>query len=134
MKLQVALMPYKDRNKHLEACRRRYQANKEAVLASSKIRKNEQIEMNRFWVHEYLLAHPCIDCGEADPVVLEFDHVDPSQKKSIVSRLVAGGYSIRRIQKEILLCEVRCANCHKRRTAVQQNWRILDYQNGRAES
>ena len=36
---------------------------------------------------EYLLSHPCIDCGATDVRVLEFDHV--RSKKSVdISRLV----------------------------------------------
>jgi hypothetical protein len=56
--------------------------------------------------YDYLLTHPCVDCGEADPVVLDFDHIDPATK----SREVA--WFIRRrdlvgLAEEIEKCEVR---------------------------
>jgi hypothetical protein len=80
--------------------------------AHSKRRKR-----NARFVLEYLSSHPCIDCGEPDPVVLDFDHVR-GKKKNSVSNLVRGGYSIASIQSEIEKCEVRCANCHRRKTRV----------------
>lgn len=67
-------------------------------------------------VHEYLLSHPCVDCGEPDPVVLEFDHVR-GDKKANVKRMLAGTYSLDSVFTEIAKCEVRCANCHRRITA-----------------
>jgi len=33
------------------------------------------------YILDYLLSHPCIDCGETDPIVLEFDHVSGTKKK-----------------------------------------------------
>ena len=65
---------------------------------------------------EYLLSHPCVDCGEKDPVVLEFDHVR-GVKEWNVSLLVRSNSSWKRVLEEIEKCEVVCANCHKRRTA-----------------
>ena len=67
-------------------------------------------------VHEYLLIHPCVDCGEADPIVLDFDHVR-GEKKANVKRMLAGTYSLKRVFDEIAKCDVRCANCHRRATA-----------------
>lgn len=64
---------------------------------------------------EYLLAHPCIDCGERDPLVLEFDH--RSGKCTAISDLMGDHAAWPTILAEIEKCEVRCANCHKRRTA-----------------
>ena len=64
----------------------------------------------------------CADCGEKDPVVLEFDHVRDKEKD--VSLLLAGGYSLERILKEIDKCVIRCANCHRRKTAKDQNWYV----------
>jgi hypothetical protein len=54
--------------------------------------------------------------------VLEFDHHDRATKREDVSRLMAYS-SWRRIEAEIAKCDVRCANCHRRRTAHQLGWR-----------
>mgnify|MGYP001572676222 CR=1 FL=1 len=73
-------------------------------------------------VTEYLKTHPCVDCGEADPVVLEFDHRDPDKKKSDISKMM-GKVSWKKIEKEIRKCDVVCSNCHRKRTAAQFGWR-----------
>jgi hypothetical protein len=67
-------------------------------------------------VYDYLAKHPCVDCGESDPVVLDFDHVR-GQKFMNVKRMLSGTYSLKRIFEEIEKCDVRCANCHRRATA-----------------
>ncbi len=72
-----------------------------------------QVVQRRVW--QYLLEHPCIDCGKTDPRVLDFDH--RREKVAEVGRLVASGLSWGRVLVEIAKCEVRCANCHRRRTA-----------------
>jgi len=72
-------------------------------------------------VWDYLLEHPCVDCGETDPVVLDFDHVRGTKFRPI-SSMLANKMSWKRIQDEITKCEVRCANCHRRKTAKDFNW------------
>lgn len=67
----------------------------------------------------------CIDCGETDKVVLQFDHRDPSMKTANVADLISTGRP-GRVKQEIEQCDVRCANCHVRRTAEQfGSWRLL---------
>jgi hypothetical protein len=58
-----------------------------------------------------------MDCGETDPDVLEFDHL--RDKRADISTLVQYGVSWKTVQDEIAKCEVRCANCHRRRTATR---------------
>lgn len=62
----------------------------------------------------------CVDCGESDPVVLDFDHVE-GEKVASVSKLFRAA-SKERIQAELAKCEVRCSNCHRKRTAQQFGW------------
>jgi len=76
--------------------------------------------LNRRFVDDYLAEHPCVDCGESDIVVLEFDHVH-GDKRGAVSALIARAWSTNRIAEEIAKCEVRCANCHRRRTAATRH-------------
>jgi hypothetical protein len=70
------------------------------------------------WGH--LAANPCVDCGEADPVVLEFDHVR-GEKVADVSQLMRRR-NVGRLLAEIAKCDVVCANCHRRRTAARAGW------------
>jgi len=76
---------------------------------------------------EYLSLHPCVDCGETDLVVLEFDHVKPDKKRNVFA-MVHGRYKWDTVLKEISKCEVRCANCHRRITAKRSGkWRKSNY-------
>ena len=68
---------------------------------------------------EYLLVHPCVDCGEPDPIVLEFDHVTGEKRFQIGDAVSGSTRSWSLIFSEIEKCEVRCANCHKRKTCRQ---------------
>lgn len=72
---------------------------------------------------EHLRLHPCVDCGETDPVVLEFDHLET--KHAGVSTLAHDGARLDRIDREIALCEVVCVCCHRRRTFERRGieWR-----------
>ena len=63
---------------------------------------------------EFLAANPCVDCGEADPVVLEFDHLG-DKAFSISKGLPDRNWQT--VLDEIAKCDVVCANCHRRRTA-----------------
>lgn len=73
---------------------------------------------NALFVLEHLKTHPCVDCGERDPLVLTFDHVR-GKKKDDVSALVNDGVSLLLLSAEIEKCDVRCSNCHVRRTSKQ---------------
>lgn len=76
-------------------------------------------------VSEYLLAHPCLDCGEPDVRVLDFDHRVGADKRAEVMHLVHNGYSVERVMGEIAKCDVRCRNCHAKVTyeRMGENWR-----------
>jgi len=71
-------------------------------------------------VFDYLATHPCVDCGEGDPLILEFDHVQGVKRAPVANLLRACAWPA--IAAEIEKCEVRCANCHRRKTARQLGW------------
>jgi hypothetical protein len=92
-----------------------YVKNRESVLARVRIQQDRAAAENRVRVGQYLLDHPCVDCGEVDPIVLDFDHL--RDKRWDVSFMVAKGFAWSTIELEIAKCQVRCANCHARKTA-----------------
>lgn len=72
---------------------------------------------NLSFVLDRLKSHHCVDCGEADVRTLEFDHVDAKRFSVMVG--VWRGYALERIRGEVGRCQIRCANCHRLRTAEQ---------------
>lgn len=65
-------------------------------------------------IYQYLSTHPCIDCGEPDPMFLEFDHVRGTKSFTISNRI--SHYVWGRILEEIAKCDVRCLKCHRLKT------------------
>ena len=64
------------------------------------------------WIYNYKLEHPCVHCGEANPVQLIFHHVIPEDKKFSISSGVYSGRNINSIKLEIDKCVVLCKKCH----------------------
>lgn len=107
----------KNYNGKPEVASRKKAQTEEFVIASKK--------RNRDFVLDYLTNNPCVDCGESDPIVLEFDHVRGNKKRSI-SQMVARHAKLETIQEEIQKCDVRCANCHARVTAARGGfWKTI---------
>lgn len=74
------------------------------------------------YVNNFLELNHCVDCGESDKRVLEFDHINKSQKLKAVSNLIRDRVPLNIIKIEMAKCEVRCANCHRKKTANDFNW------------
>jgi Zn finger protein HypA/HybF involved in hydrogenase expression len=104
-----------------EANKVHYQNNKQSYLDRAKARNSRLIEENQRRLYIYLSQHPCVDCGQTDVRVLEFDHVRGKKMESI-ARLVRLGISWATIEDEIAKCEVRCANCHRIKTNERGKW------------
>ena len=92
-----------------------YSKNKEKVSKDNYKNKVRYRKEKKDALRDYLLENPCVDCGNSDIRVLEFDHVR-GIKKMDVTKMVSHAYSWEKIQEEIDKCEVVCANCHKIRT------------------
>jgi len=97
-----------------------YLRNLQSYKEKSARQKTEAILRNQSHVREFLSTHPCIDCGESNPIVLEFDHIGAKDRD--IAQLILDGVSWDRILSEIKKCKVRCANCHRKKTAREQGW------------
>jgi hypothetical protein len=118
-----------------ERARRYYRENREKHVRVIMERTAAARAQAREIAGAHLLANPCVDCGEADLRVLDFDHRPGSGKTQDVMFLVRNGYSIERIRAEIEKCDVRCRNCHVRVTYERRgrDWRTDLMKRGRLE-
>ena len=107
------------RDSYCKPCRRaygreHYVANKQRYIEQTRIRNDRYLRERVAFLIEYFETHPCTDCGESDPLVLEFDHLRDKKFD------IASGIHYHRwadVLEEIAKCEVVCGHCHKRRTA-----------------
>lgn len=100
----------------------KFVANRERIIPQIHDANKRRKLDHRRKLYEYLLVHPCIECGEARVECLDFDHIDPTEKLMAISQMPRYNYSWQKIEAEIVKCAVRCANCHRVRTAQQHNW------------
>lgn len=118
------------RAKHCKECSRAYirshYANNKDYYLSKARRRNLRIKTQAIqYIGNYLQSHPCIDCGEKDILVLEFDHRDRNSKIGDINSIISGSGSLEKVSEEISKCDVRCANCHRRKTARENaSWKL----------
>jgi len=89
--------------------------NIEERRARHRIARKKSRDRAREFVTSYLLEHPCLDCGETDPVVLTFDHVR-GEKRANIADMISNSFGVETITAEIEKTEVVCFNCHAIRT------------------
>lgn len=102
--------------------RRHYRANSADYKRRSKARRLSYRAEIRRKVFAYFAEHPCVDCGISNPIVLDFDHRTGTNKMDTIAELVNRQFPWEKILEEIAKCDVRCANCHRIRTADQFGW------------
>ncbi len=107
------------RDSHCRPCRsaygkEHYAANRQRYIDQAQLVK-QRVRLERtVLLLTFFRTHPCLDCGETDPVVLEFDHIG-EKRFNIGEALLSRTWQA--VVEEIEQCEVVCANCHRRRTA-----------------
>ena len=97
-----------------------YLRNRTRQMANVQRRKVRVRTATRLRVLAYLRTHACVDCGEGNVVVLDFDHV--RNKRWNISYMASCGFAWATIEDEIKRCQVRCANCHRIKTAKERGW------------
>lgn len=92
--------------------------------ACCKIKQSKFKHLAQQFVKQLLKVSCCQDCGTSDIRVLEFDHL--RDKKQAIANMVAKGTAVKTVAKEIVKCEIVCANCHRIRTytRMQYSWRL----------
>jgi hypothetical protein len=100
--------------------REHYAANKQRYLDNAAAWTRRTAVDRLSWLLDYFEEHPCVDCGESDPVVLEFDHLR-DKKFGVATGMRNKNWEL--VLAEIEKCDVVCANCHRRRTARRGGFR-----------
>lgn len=106
------------RDNYCRACRTAYKhehyaRNKQRYIDSARRRTERIVSERTAYLVSFFREHPCVDCGEGDPLVLEFDHL--GEKQFGIGRGMRER-PWKAVLAEIEKCEVVCANCHRRRT------------------
>lgn len=79
--------------------------------SESKVVKKKAI---RDWIVEYKKTLKCVNCGNNDFRVLDFDHLE--EKLFNIADASRLGYSLKVLKEEIAKCQILCANCHRIKT------------------
>lgn len=58
-------------------------------------------------------TYKCAKCGDDRGYVLDFHHIDASEKNGEISRMISNNYKLNTVYDEIKKCICLCANCHR---------------------
>ena len=119
------------RLKYPEKCRAVAKANTAAwrkkypdkYIASKQIFKWRRFARRLLLIQEH--GGHCVKCRSDNPLLLQFDHIDPSTKTKVngvkVRQSICNG-DLKRMRELAVGCQLLCANCHSLKT-----WYSEDY-------
>ena len=99
-----------------------YKENKDRLTRLNKKSRLQRVLLKRNFVISLLQENCCVECSESDIRVLDFDHIDKTTKLRGISQMIWDNTPLWKLKEEIEKCEVRCSNCHRKRTFEQFNW------------
>jgi hypothetical protein len=123
--LQNFSLKYSNKEKRSSKCKscqslyskNHYLKNKENYQAKAKINNKKYKTRNNNILLSIKEGKPCKDCGIIYPhYVMDFDHLPEFEKNKNVSRMKNDSVSKEYLLKEIMKCDLVCANCHRVRT------------------
>lgn len=86
--------------------------------------RRAELERNRWRTRRAeaieMLGGKCVDCGTDKQ--LEFDHKNPAEKEFAISQ---GTPSKERFFAELKKCELRCKNCHKKKSDREETGALV---------
>lgn len=91
----------------------------------NKSKKDEFAKRNKNYIIRLKQKFCCIKCGLKKWYLIEFHHLNPSNKYKSITDLQFNAYSIKTIKEEIRKCVPICRNCHMEFHHLERN-RIID--------
>ena len=96
---------------------------REAAKSTPELRASKHKD-NKTLVLQYKKTHHCVDCGESNPFLLEFDHTNVDSKGDGIDKSFAIGSCYRTseqaLRAELAKCDVRCVSCHRIKTLYEK--------------
>lgn len=103
---------YKQRSKYRK---KKYKESNGDYLLDFK-KRNTKYALKRKEILKEFLSEGCVVCGEKDPTVLEFDHLQEKLKG------IANISNKKELLNEVKKCQILCCNCHRRKTAKERKF------------
>lgn len=81
---------------------------------------------NRIITAQAILGGQCVECGESDPAVLEFDHInnDGKEHRKETGRVPIVDWILRNQEEALERLQLLCANCHARKHSVFKHCKV----------
>jgi len=122
------------RQSYCKDCKKEYNrkwyanpANRANQRRRVSVNNKKYLEAASAWKIAYVAKHGGCSwdgCDIDNPVMIEFDHLDGSDKSGEIANMFRRGCSIKKIEAEAAKCRLLCANHHRLRTAMQFQWEI----------
>ena len=96
-----------------KACQKSY-SDKSNKKASNKLKRKQERAKKQAFINRVKTWRGCSICGyKAHAVAIDFDHLDPSDKRGSGYSALCSSWSIKRIKEEMRKCRILCSNCHR---------------------